>query len=285
MTVTGRTLADNLKDVPDYPAGQQIIATFDAPIKKDSHLVILRGNLAPDGCGRQDQRQGGRALRGPRAGLRSRGSWRSTRSWPDASSKGDVVVIRYEGPKGGPGMREMLAPTSAIMGRGLGDDVALITDGRFSGGTHGFVVGHITPEAAVGGPLALVKNGDRIVIDARRAASRWTCRRRSWPPAGEPGAPQGALYAGVLAKYARLVGSASIGRRDRSKRLNALNGASYRSFALANSAGCRRLRPVVVIVSVRLCATAPLSISDFPYFRSGAPERSFRAVRRICDSS
>jgi dihydroxy-acid dehydratase len=211
MTVTGRTLAENLKDVPDYPAGQTIVADFTAPIKKDSHLVVLRGNLAPEGAvakisGKEGERFEGRA----RVFEREEAALEAILT--GRVKKGDVLVIRYEGPRGGPGMREMLGPTSAIMGRGLGADVALITDGRFSGGTHGFVVGHITPEAALGGPIALVRNGDRIVIDA--AARLVTVdvptrelakRRRGWK------APKPRYTRGVLAKYARLVGSASEG--------------------------------------------------------------------------
>ena len=211
MTVTGKTLAENLADAPDYPAGQDVVRGFDRPVKPESHLVVLRGNLAPDGAvakisGKEGERFTGRAIvfDGEEAAL-------------DAVLKGrvkagHVVVIRYEGPRGGPGMREMLSPTSALIGRGLGNAVALITDGRFSGGSHGFVVGHVTPEAAVGGPLALVKNGDRITIDAVARsvdvtvpARELAARRRAWKPR------KPAYTRGVLAKYARLVGSASEG--------------------------------------------------------------------------
>ena len=211
MTVTGQTLAENLKDVKDYPSGQQIIRSIDHPIKKTSHLVILRGNLAPDGAvakltGKEGERFSGKA----RVFDREEDALEAILS--GRIKKGDVIVIRYEGPRGGPGMREMLSPTSAIMGRGLGADVALITDGRFSGGTHGFVVGHITPEAFNGGPLALVRNGDPITIDGRAraltldiSARELTARRRAWR-ARKP------RYArGVLAKYARLVSTASTG--------------------------------------------------------------------------
>jgi dihydroxy-acid dehydratase len=211
MTVTGRTLAENLRGVPEYPAGQEVIRSFDAPVKQDSHLVILYGNLAPAGAvakisGKEGERFTGRAR-----------VFNREEEALDAILRGrikarDVVVIRYEGPKGGPGMREMLAPTSAIMGRGLGRDVALITDGRFSGGTHGFVVGHITPEAASGGPLAIVKNGDAITIDARRRKITLDVpireikgRLRAWR------APRPRYTRGVLAKYARLVSTASVG--------------------------------------------------------------------------
>jgi dihydroxy-acid dehydratase len=211
MTVSGRTLAENLKDAPDYPAGQPIVSTFEAPIKKDSHLVILRGNLAPEGSVAKISGKEGERFEG-RARVFEREEQALAAILAGRIRKGDVIVIRYEGPKGGPGMREMLAPTSAIMGRGLGAEVALITDGRFSGGTHGFVVGHITPEAAVGGPIALVKSGDRIVIDAvtRRVtlevpARELAARRRAWRR------PKVRYTKGVLAKYARLVGSASLG--------------------------------------------------------------------------
>src|SRR5271170_1264442 len=164
LTVTGKTMAENLAAVPPYPAGQEIIRPLDNPIKKDSHLVILYGNLAPEGAVAKITGKEGTRFEGVARVFNS--EEQALAKILDGSIKaGDVVVIRFEGPKGGPGMREMLAPTSAIMGQGLGKSVALITDGRFSGGTHGFVVGHITPEAYLGGALALVKNGDRIVID------------------------------------------------------------------------------------------------------------------------
>jgi dihydroxy-acid dehydratase len=211
MTVTGQTLGENLKAVKDYPPDQQIVRSLDQPIKQDSHLVILRGNLAPDGAvakitGKEGERFTGKAR------VFDREEDALAAILTGRISKGDVVVIRYEGPRGGPGMREMLSPTSAIMGRGLGADVALITDGRFSGGTHGFVVGHITPEAFNGGPLALVRNGDAITIDARArtltlaiSARELTARRRKWR------APRARYAKGVLAKYARLVSTASAG--------------------------------------------------------------------------
>src|SRR5213596_2862876 len=167
LTVTGRTMGETLAGVPPYPDGQQIVRPLDKPIKKDSHLVILYGNLAPEGAvakisGKEGLRFAGRAIvfESEETALKA--------ILNGAVKKGHVMVIRSEGPKGGPGMREMLSPTSAIMGKGLGKDVALITDGRFSGGSHGFVVGHITPEAFVGGPLAIVKNGDPITIDAQK---------------------------------------------------------------------------------------------------------------------
>ena len=165
LTVTGKTLKQNLAPFKPYPKEQQIIAPISNPLKKDSHLVILRGNLAPEGSVAKISGKEGQRFSGPARVFDSEEA--AMRAILDGKIKeGDVIVIRYEGPRGGPGMREMLSPTSAVMGRGLGKDVALITDGRFSGGTHGFVVGHITPEAFDGGPLAIVKNGDVITIDA-----------------------------------------------------------------------------------------------------------------------
>jgi dihydroxy-acid dehydratase len=211
LTVTGKTVAENLKDVKPYPKDQDVIRGFDNPIKPTSHLVVFYGNLAPlGGVGKITGKEGEKFT----------GTARVFNSEEDALQailsgkikKGHVVVIRYEGPKGGPGMREMLSPTSAISGRGLGNDVALITDGRFSGGTHGFVVGHISPEAHVGGPLALVKNGDRIVIDARAHQLNLDI------PARELAARKKALKLrkpvqtrGVLAKYADHVSQAHLG--------------------------------------------------------------------------
>jgi dihydroxy-acid dehydratase len=211
LTVTGQTMAETLAKVRPYPKGQQIIRPLDNPIKKNSHLVILRGNLAPEGAvakitGKEGTRFAGEAIvfNSEESALQA--------ILDGAVKKGHVVVIRYEGPKGGPGMREMLSPTSAISGKGLGKDVALITDGRFSGGSHGFVVGHITPEAYVGGPLALVKNGDPITIDAEQRqmnldlpAAELKKRRKAWKP------PQPRYRRGVLAKYASAVTSASLG--------------------------------------------------------------------------
>lgn len=209
-TVTGRSLKEDLADARPYPRGQTIIRPLDRPLKPTGHLAILRGNLAPDGAvakitGHEGLRFSGTAIvfdseetaLGAILGGRVRA--------------GHVIVIRYEGPRGGPGMREMLAPTSAVMGRGLGRDVALITDGRFSGGSHGFVVGHIAPEAYCGGPLAVVRDGDRITIDAEAAtltlevpAEEIARRLRRWRP------PSRQLR-GVLAKYAHTVRSASEG--------------------------------------------------------------------------
>src|SRR6187200_1700096 len=167
LTVTGKTLSQNLRRVRPYPTGQRIVRPLADPIKAESHLVVLYGNLAPEGAvakisGKEGLRFTGRAIV-------VESEEKALAAILDGTvRKGHVMVIRYEGPKGGPGMREMLSPTSAIMGRGLGKDVALITDGRFSGGSHGFVVGHVTPEAYVGGPIALVKNGDPIIIDAEK---------------------------------------------------------------------------------------------------------------------
>jgi dihydroxy-acid dehydratase len=211
LTVTGLCLAENLREVAPYPNGQPIVRPLGDPIKKDSHLVVLYGNLAPEGAVAK--------ITG-KEGLRFVGKARVFNSEEDSLKgildgkvkSGDVVVIRYEGPKGGPGMREMLSPTSAIMGKGLGQQVALITDGRFSGGSHGFVVGHLSPEAALGGPLALVKTGDGITIDAERreitlhvGAAELKCRRKAWSP------PKPYARRGALAKYARQVSSASLG--------------------------------------------------------------------------
>jgi dihydroxy-acid dehydratase len=211
LTVTGRTVAENLRGVRDYPADQKIIRSFDAPIKKDSHLVVMRGNVAPDGAVAKISGKEGLSFEG-RARVFD-GEEAATRAILGGKVKaGDVVVIRYEGPVGGPGMREMLSPTGAIMGRGLGDKVALITDGRFSGGSHGFVVGHIAPEAALGGPIALLRDGDRLTIDARKrsidmavSATELRARKKKWR------APKPYTNHGVLAKYARLVSSASEG--------------------------------------------------------------------------
>jgi len=211
LTVTGRTLAENLRDVADYPAGQDIVRPLSQPIKKDSHLVVMYGNLAPEGA--VAKISGKEGLRFTGTARVFDGEERATTAILAGKVKpGDVVVIRYEGPRGGPGMREMLSPTGAIMGRGLGDKVALITDGRFSGGSHGFVVGHISPEAALGGPIGLLRDGDRIAIDAVErtlqldvSATELRKRRAKWK------APKPYATKGVLAKYARTVSSASLG--------------------------------------------------------------------------
>ena len=211
VTVSGKTLAENLSGVSDYPAGQDIVRDFDNPIKQDSHLAILYGNLAPEGAVAK--------ITG-KEGLHFEGSARVFHSEEEALQAildntikpGDVLVIRYEGPKGAPGMREMLSPTGAIMGKGLGKDVALITDGRFSGGSHGFVVGHVTPEAAVGGPIALVEDGDTLRIDAESKAISVDVsdevmaeRRKQWRRPISP------VTRGALAKYRGAVSSASEG--------------------------------------------------------------------------
>jgi dihydroxy-acid dehydratase len=211
LTVTGRTVAENLAAVGDYPAGQEVIMSFDKPIKKDSHLIVLYGNLSPDGAVAKLTGKEGLKFSGPARVFE--GEEKATAAILAGKVKaGDVVVIRGEGPAGAPGMREMLSPTGAIMGRGLGDKVALITDGRFSGGSHGFVVGHISPEAALGGPIGLLRNGDRITIDAvlRRmdvelTAAELKRRRKAWR------APKPYATRGVLARYARTVSSASRG--------------------------------------------------------------------------
>jgi dihydroxy-acid dehydratase len=211
LTVTGRTMAENLAGVADYPAGQTVIHPFDKPIKKDSHLVVLHGNLAPDGAVAKLTGKEGLTFTGPARVFE--GEERATAAILAGKVRaGDVVVIRGEGPVGGPGMREMLSPTGAIMGRGLGDKVALITDGRFSGGSHGFVVGHLAPEAALGGPIGLLRNGDVITIDARQrriavalSAAELKRRARAWR------APRPYTVRGVLGRYARVVSSASRG--------------------------------------------------------------------------
>ncbi len=211
MTVTGKTMAENLADVAPYAEGQDIVRPLDDPIKKDSHLVILYGNLAPTGAV---------AKISGKEGLSFTGNARVFESEEEALHaildgtvvKHDVIVIRHEGPVGGPGMREMLSPTGAIMGKGMGKDVALITDGRFSGGSHGFVVGHVTPEAAVGGPIAVVETGDGITIDAeKREISLNIPQEELEKRLAEWKAPAPKETRGILAKYAKLVSSASEG--------------------------------------------------------------------------
>ena len=211
LTVSGDTLAASLADVSPYPDDQDIVRPIAEPIKRDSHLVVMRGNLAPDGAVAKITGKEGLSFTG-RAKV-FHGEEEALQSILDGKVEaGDVVVIRYEGPRGGPGMREMLSPTGAIIGRGLGDSVALITDGRFSGGSHGFVVGHVAPEAAAGGPIALVQDGDEIRIDAVERSitlavsdAEMERRREQWE------APPPYAKRGLLAKYARLVGSASEG--------------------------------------------------------------------------
>jgi len=211
LTVTGKTVAENLADVHDYPEGQQVVREFENPIKPDSHLVILYGNVAPEGAVAKISGKEGLVFEGRARVFHSEES--ALQAILDGEIEaGHVVVIRYEGPKGGPGMREMLSPTGAIMGKGLGADVALITDGRFSGGSHGFVVGHVTPEAALGGPIALIEDGDGIVIDAQTkridlqiSEDELSQRRAKWvrPPSD--------VSRGLLAKYRAIVSSASEG--------------------------------------------------------------------------
>jgi len=211
LTVTGRTLAENLRDVAPYPADQDVVRTFSNPIKPDSHLRILYGNLAPDGSVAKISGKEGLVFSGKAVVFESEEA--ALHAILDGRVKpGHVIVIRNEGPVGGPGMREMLAPTSAVMGKGLGKVVALITDGRFSGGSHGFVVGHITPEAAVGGPIGVIKNGDPITIDAVKneltldlPPKELKSRLKVWKPR------KSKETRGVLAKYARFVTSASEG--------------------------------------------------------------------------
>jgi dihydroxy-acid dehydratase len=211
LTVSGKTLKQNLAAIKPYPKGQEIIRPLKNPIKPESHLVILYGNLASEGAVAKISGKEGLSFSGAARVFES--EEKALRAiLDDKIKKGDVIVIRYEGPKGGPGMREMLSPTSAIMGKGLGKDVALITDGRFSGGSHGFVIGHVTPEAFVGGPIAVVKNGDPISIDAEKrtidlkiSKAELQERLKAWKP------PKPKYPRGVLAKYAGQVKPASLG--------------------------------------------------------------------------
>jgi dihydroxy-acid dehydratase len=211
LTVTGKTLGENLADLPALSDGQQVVQPWDSPIKETGHIQILRGNLAPDGAVAK--------ITG-KEGLRFSGTARTFDCEEDILpalergeiGPGDVVVIRYEGPKGGPGMPEMLTPTSAIVGAGLGNEVALITDGRFSGGSHGFIIGHITPEAQEGGPIALVQDGDVITIDATTRSisvavdeTEMARRRTAWT------APPLKATRGTLHRYIKTVKSASEG--------------------------------------------------------------------------
>jgi len=211
MTVTGKSLRQNLAKVQPYPLEQDIVRPLTRPIKPDSHLVVLYGNLAPEGAVAKISGKEGLTFTG-RARVFD-GEEATLQAILDGKVvAGDVIIVRYEGPRGGPGMREMLSPTAAIMGKGLGKDVAFLTDGRFSGGSHGFVVGHVSPEAALGGPIALVRDGDVIRIDATTReisldvpAAELASRRAAW----QPRAPYATR--GVLAKYAELVSSASLG--------------------------------------------------------------------------
>ena len=212
LTMEGRTVADVVKDVPTRPSSDQdVIHPWERPLAPTGHIVILRGNLAPDGAVAKVSGPGAHEITGPARVFDSEEACLAA-ILAGAIRAGDVVVIRYEGPKGGPGMREMLAPTAALIGAGLGESVGLITDGRFSGGSHGLVVGHVAPEAALGGPLALVREDDSITIDAARRELRINVaerelaqRRAAWK------APAPRYTSGVLAKYARLVSSSSEG--------------------------------------------------------------------------
>ena len=211
LTVTGKTLKQNLKNIKHYSKDQKIIMPFDSPIKDNGHLIILKGNLSPLGSVAKISGKEGTSFTG-KAKVYNSEEQALKDILNDKIKKGTVIVIRYEGPVGGPGMREMLSPTSAVMGKGLGKDVALITDGRFSGGSHGFVVGHISPEAYIGGPLAIVKNGDMIEINSitqklsikitsaeiKKRISRWKRPHNKTTP-------------GVLSKYAKLVSQADKG--------------------------------------------------------------------------
>jgi dihydroxy-acid dehydratase len=212
LTISGQTVAEVLKNVPSSPrADQDVIHPWDHPVYPEGHLAILRGNLAPEGCVAKISGLKTPVMTGPARVFETEEEALGA-ILADRIKPGDVIVIRYEGPKGGPGMREMLSPTSAIIGKGLGDSVGLITDGRFSGGTYGMVVGHVAPEAQVGGPIALVREGDSITIDAHRrvlqlniAEDEMERRRSAWHP------PKPRYTRGVLAKYAAQVSSATLG--------------------------------------------------------------------------
>jgi dihydroxy-acid dehydratase len=211
MTVTGRTIAENVADLPGLADGQQVIHDWDDPIKETGHIRILRGTLSPDGAVAKITGKEGLSFSGPAAVFDSEEEM--LRAVEEKRIEhGSVVVIRYEGPKGGPGMPEMLTPTSALQGAGFGNDVALLTDGRFSGGSHGFIVGHVTPEAQDGGPIALVEDGDMIHIDAKANtmdidvdAAELERRRKAWT------APPLKATRGTLYKYIKSVKSASEG--------------------------------------------------------------------------
>jgi dihydroxy-acid dehydratase len=212
MTITGRTLAEELKDIPDEPRkDQDVIRPWNNPMYKQGHLAILKGNLATEGCVAKITGLKNPSITGPARVFDSESQVMEA-ILAKKINPGDVVVIRYEGPKGGPGMQEMLAPTSAIIGQGLGESVGLITDGRFSGGTWGMVVGHVAPEAFVGGTIALVQEGDSITIDAHKQLIQLNVpeaelekRRKAWKQ------PEPRYKRGLLAKYIRLVSTASKG--------------------------------------------------------------------------
>ena len=212
MTCTGKTMAENLASCPDLSEGQEVILPLDKPIKETGHLQCLFGNIATEGSVSKITGKEGLYFKGFAKCYDSEEEMLDALSADSDSFKGSVIVIRYEGPKGGPGMPEMLTPTSAIMGKGLGKDVAFITDGRFSGGSHGFVIGHVTTEAFVGGPLAFIENGDKISIDAEKREMTLQVsdrdlakRKKAWKQ------PKPRYTRGVLAKYAKLVNSASEG--------------------------------------------------------------------------
>jgi len=212
LTITGRTIADELASIPDEPSpDQEVIRRWENPVYAQGHLAILKGNLAPEGCVAKITGLKNPAITGPARVFDSEAGAMDA-IMARKIKPGDVVVIRYEGPKGGPGMQEMLAPTSALIGQGLGDSIGLVTDGRFSGGTWGMVVGHVAPEAYVGGTIALVEEGDSITIDAHRlliqlnvADAELARRRAGWHP------PAARHTRGLLAKYRRLVSTASLG--------------------------------------------------------------------------
>jgi dihydroxy-acid dehydratase len=212
MTIHGKTMADMLKDVPDEPrADQEVIRPWSNPMYKQGHLAILRGNLATEGCVAKITGLKKTSITGPARVFDSEPACMKA-IMAKKIKPGDVIVIRYEGPKGGPGMQEMLAPTSALIGQGLGESVGLLTDGRFSGGTWGMVVGHVAPEAFVGGTIALVKEGDSVTIDAKKrliqvnvSARELAARRKKWKQ------PKPRYTRGLLAKYTRLVSTASRG--------------------------------------------------------------------------
>ncbi|MDE5110230.1 MAG: dihydroxy-acid dehydratase, partial [Trichodesmium sp. St7_bin2_1] len=212
LTITGKTIAEQLADVPSQlPSDQDVIRPWNNPMYAQGHLAILKGNMANEGAVAKITGVKNPEITGPARVFESEEACLEA-ILAGKIQAGDIIVVRYEGPKGGPGMREMLAPTSAIIGAGLGDKVGLITDGRFSGGTYGMVVGHVAPEAAVGGAIALVEEGDMITIDAHKRLLQLNIsdeelekRRQAWEP------PTPRYNRGVLAKYAKLVSSSSVG--------------------------------------------------------------------------
>ena len=212
LTVTGKTIAENLAELPGLKEGQEIIFPFSKPVKPTGHIAILEGNLAPEGAVGKITGKEGTRFSGPARCFDAEEDLMAAVAEDHMALKGSVIVIRYEGPKGGPGMKEMLNPTSVIMGCGLGKDVALMTDGRFSGGSHGFCVGHVAPEAQVGGPIALVKDGDVITIDADSLAitvditdEEMDARRKAWV------APPFKYTRGTMYRYIKTVSSAQKG--------------------------------------------------------------------------